>query len=301
VKTAVIDIGSNTLLLLVVDARGAAVVDECRFGRLGKGLDATGRLADASIAASLDICREYRAILDAHGVAQPIVIATQAVREAANGSDFARAAERILGAPIEIIAGEREAELALAAVRHTFPELAQVVVVDVGGASTEIIASDRGRLVSAVSVPIGAVRMTERHLHHDPPTADEIRALAADLDAQLAPLALPQRVPVVATAGTATTIAALVLELPAYDADAVTGVHVTRAVVEAQLGRLCAATIAERRVMRGMEPQRADVIAGGVAILARVMARLDATEIITCDRGIRWGRAYEAMSTAHTA
>jgi exopolyphosphatase/guanosine-5'-triphosphate,3'-diphosphate pyrophosphatase len=120
----VIDIGTNTLLLLIVDDAMRPIVDLCRFGRLGKGLDATGRLAEDAIAASLEICREYRRVLDDHGVAQPIVIATQASREAANAADFVGPAERILNAPIQVIAGEREAELAALAVARTFPELA---------------------------------------------------------------------------------------------------------------------------------------------------------------------------------
>ena len=104
---AVIDIGTNTLLLLIVDQAMHPLVDLCRFGRLGKGLDATGRLADDAIATSLEICREYRAVMDGCGVARPTVIATQAAREAANADDFLGPAQQILGAPIQVIAGER--------------------------------------------------------------------------------------------------------------------------------------------------------------------------------------------------
>src|SRR5215470_6510339 len=105
--TAVIDIGTNTLLLLIVDDAMRPLVDLCRFGRLGKGLDASGRLAPDAIANSLEICREYRRVMDEHGVAQPIAIATQATREARNAADFVGPAEQILGAPIRVIAGER--------------------------------------------------------------------------------------------------------------------------------------------------------------------------------------------------
>ncbi|HEY0476599.1 MAG TPA: hypothetical protein VGD37_03695 [Kofleriaceae bacterium] len=295
----VIDIGTNTLLLLIVDDAMRSVVDLCRFGRLGKGLDATGRLAEDAIAASLEICREYRRVLDDHGVAQPIVIATQAAREAANAADFVGPAERILSAPIQVIAGEREAELAALAVARTFPELApaRYLVVDVGGGSTEIITVAAGRVAAQVSLPIGAVRLTERHLRHDPPAPHEIAALTADIDRQLAPLELPHGVPVVGTAGTATTLAAVKLGLARYDAAAVTGLRLSRDTVAALLGRLLAATIAERKQISGIEPQRADVIAAGAAIFARILQRIDAPVLITCDRGIRWGVAYEAMST----
>ena len=301
--TAVIDIGTNTLLLLIVDDTMQPLADLCRFGRLGKGLDATGRLADESIANSLEICREYRAVLDQHGVATPVVIATQAAREAKNATDFVGPAEAILRAPIEVIEGRREAELAATAVARTFPDLStgRYLVVDVGGGSTELITVDRGRVEAEVSVPIGAVRMTERHLKHDPPAPEEIAALEADIDRHLAPLTLPRGVPVIGTAGTATTLAAVKLELTHYDPVAVTGLRISPRAMTALIGRLFAASVAERKQIPGIEAARADVIAGGAAIFARIIARVDAPVLITCDRGIRWGVAYERMSTGRGA
>jgi len=273
------------------------VVDRCRFGRLGQGLDATGRLADDAIARGLEICREYRRVLDAHGVTTPYVIATQATREATNARAFVAPAEAILRASIEVIAGEREAALAFTAVARTFPELAgsSYLVVDVGGGSTELITTDGTRVVSAVSVPIGAVRLTERHLHSDPPTHDQIRALDEDLERHLTSLALPVGVPVVGTAGTATTIASMKLGLTTWDPVAVTGLRVTPDEVSSILARLLAASVDERTAMAGVEPERADVIAAGVAIYASVLAHVGAPVMITCDRGIRWGLAYERL------
>ncbi|HEY0252128.1 MAG TPA: hypothetical protein VGC41_11415, partial [Kofleriaceae bacterium] len=225
-NTAVIDIGTNTLLLLIVDEKLQRVVDLCRFGRLGKGLDASGNLAAESIEKSLEICREYRAVLDEHGV-KPSIIATQALREAKNAHAFVDPAEQILGAKIETIAGEREAELAYKSVAQAFPDLAGTayVVVDVGGGSTEFIVTDGHRVVSAVSVPIGAVRLTERHLQADPPTHEQIRELEADIDRHLANLALPIDIPLIGTAGTATTMASIALGLAKYDPDNVTGLR----------------------------------------------------------------------------
>ena len=301
--TAVIDIGTNTLLLLIVDEALRPLVDLCRFGRLGKGLDATGRLGDDAIAASLEICREYRRVMDDHGVARPIVIATQAAREARNAADFVGPAEQILRAPIEVIAGEREAELAATAVARTFPELAaaRYLGVDVGGGSTEVITVDRGRVTAQVSMPIGAVRLTERHLRNDPPSAPEIAALTADIDRHLAALTLPRGLPVIGTAGTATTLAAIKLGLDPYDPAAVTGLRLSRDTVVMMLGRLLAASVAERKQVPGIEPERADVIAAGAAIFARILQGIDATVLIACDRGIRWGLAYEAMSIGGSA
>jgi exopolyphosphatase/guanosine-5'-triphosphate,3'-diphosphate pyrophosphatase len=297
VNTAVIDIGTNTLLLLIVDEKLRRVVDLCRFGRLGKGLDASGRLADEAVAKSLDICREYRAVMTEHGVARPHVIGTQALREAANAKDFVGPAQDILGAPIEIIEGAREAELAYLSVARTFPELGDscFVVVDVGGGSTELITANDGGVVSAVSVPIGAVRLTERYLESDPPAVGEALRLDDKIDRTLAPLELPAGVPVIATAGTATTMAAVSLALTTYDPDKVTGHRMTPEEVQSIRQRLFAATTAQRREMPGVEAPRADVIAAGVAIYHRVMHRIGAPYLITCDRGIRWGLAYELV------
>jgi len=295
VNRAVIDIGTNTLLLLIVDDQLHRVVDLCRFGRLGKGLDASGDLAEDSVAKSLEICREYRRVMDEHGVKTPAVIATQALREAKNARDFVAPAETILGATIEIIAGPREAELAFTSVAQAFPDLAGTpyVVVDVGGGSTEFIVTDGAKVVSAVSVPIGAVRLTERHLKHDPPAHREILELEADIDRHLAPLALPVGVPLIGTAGTATTMAAVALRLATYDPDKVTGLRLEPERIAELRDTMLAATTAERRAMPGVEPQRADVIAAGIAIYARALDRVHAPVMITCDRGIRWGLAYE--------
>lgn len=295
VNTAVIDIGTNTLLLLIVDEQSRRIVDLCRFGRLGKGLDASGNLAPEAIAKSLDICREYRAVMTEHGVDVPHVIGTQALREAANARDFVGPAEDILGARIEIIGGEREAQLAYLSVARTFPELSgsSFVVVDVGGGSTEVITAGPEGVVSAVSIPIGAVRLTERYLVSNPPAIGESLRLDDKIDRELASLELPAGVPVIGTAGTATTIAAFSLALATYDPDRVTGHRLTADEVRAIRQRLFAATTEQRLGMPGIEPQRADVIPGGVAIYDRIMQRIGAPVFIACDRGIRWGLVYE--------
>lgn len=302
-RTAVIDIGSNTLLLLVVEPTADGLrplVDLCRFGRLGKGLDATGALHAESIANSLEICREYRRVMDELGVQKKAIVGTAALREASNSKDFVGPAEEILGAPIEIIAGKREADLAFKSVQNTFPDLAgkPYVVVDVGGGSTEFVITDGTKVVNAISIPIGAVRLTERHLKSDPPTSEQQAALAADIDKAIAPVGLPRGITVIGTAGTATTMAAVKLGLAQYDPDAVTGLRISPEAIEAQLATLCAATVEQRKAIPGVVAQRADVIAAGVAIYARVVRAADAPVLITCDRGIRWGVAYECSAGA---
>lgn len=304
-RFAAVDIGSNTLLLLVVETTEAGELrarrDLCRFGRLGQGLDRSGRLAPEAIERSLAIAREYRAVLDEEApIAGLVALATQAVREAENAAELVAPAEEILGVPIQVVSGEREAELVFRSVVEAFPDLAagELVVVDVGGASTEFIVGRAGQVQSMTSVPIGAVRLSERHLKSDPATAEEARALIADIDGELARLSLPRGAALIGTAGTATTLASVAQNLRVYQADKVQGYRIGRAELERQLARYLEMTVAEKRHMPGLEPERADVIAGGAAIYARVASTMDAAQIITSDRGIRWGAVHELAAAA---
>jgi exopolyphosphatase / guanosine-5'-triphosphate,3'-diphosphate pyrophosphatase len=300
-RVAAVDIGSNTLLLLVAEASADGSLrplrDEVRFGRLSQGLDQSGLLAGEAIERSLAILSEYRQIMDADRVTRLAAVGTQALREAGNAGDFLDPAQEILGASIEVVDGEREAQLVYRSVVAAFPELAagDLVVADVGGGSTEIIVGRGGALRSLVSLPIGAVRLSERHLHGDPPTPEETRALLADIDRHLARLdaELAGSPALVGTAGSAASLASVEQKLRAYDPDRVQGFRLGRAALERQLARYLELTVAEKRRMPGLEPQRADVIAAGAAIYARLLVRLDAAELITSDRGVRWGVALE--------
>ena len=300
-----IDIGTNTLLLLVaeqcpgVSGRPGlrAIREEQRFGRLGKGLDQTGVLDSGAIGRSLDILREYRAIIDELGVAAVRVVGTQALREARNAADFVIPGETILGVSIEVIAGEREALLVHRAVAEWFPDLAgeTYVIADVGGGSTEVIVVSPAGLESFVSVPIGSVRLTERYLHADPPTTEQVTNLISGIDRALAGLSLPQGACLVGSAGTATTIASVERRLRQYDPALVQGFSLPRHAVERQLARYLELTLAERRRLVGLEPERADVIAAGVAIFTRLLDRLAAPRFIVNERGVRWGVAHEQL------
>jgi len=300
-RAAVVDIGTNTLLLLIAENRDGGVhvlADDCRFGRLGQGLDSTGNLAPEAIERSLAIVRDYRALMDQHGVTEVCVVATQALREAANAELFVAPAEKLFGASIDVIAGEREAELVHKAVAASLPQLAgqRILVVDVGGGSTEfILASDDG-VESYRSMKIGSVRHTERYFKDDPPTADQVQALIEDVDAVIVGLNLPTDVTVVGTAGTATSIASIELQLAQWDPDRVQGLAIPTPTVTSQLARLLELTNEQRRQLPGLEPKRADVVAAGVAIFARVLHHTVASELIVSDRGVRWGVLYELLN-----
>lgn len=299
-----VDIGTNTLLLLVVEARAAdgrtaldVLHEACEFGRLGKGLDDTGALSHDSIARSLDIAREYRRVIDELAVDRVCAVGTQALREATNAAEFVEPAQAILGVPIEVIGGEREAELVFGAVVESFPDLTDQVfaVADVGGGSTEIIvAAGTGKsIASLISLPIGSVRLHERHLRADPPTPAQVQALIADIDAALDQVDLPTGVCLVGTAGTATTIASVEMKLGSHDPERIQGFSMPVQAVERQLARYLERTVMERRHMPGLAPQRADVIAAGCAIYARILHRMQASSFRISDRGVRWGLAHE--------
>jgi exopolyphosphatase / guanosine-5'-triphosphate,3'-diphosphate pyrophosphatase len=298
-RIATLDIGTNTILLLVTEPGAGGgletVRERCEFARLGQGLDASGAIAGEALERGLGVLRDYRAVCDQLGVERIAAVGTQALREAKNARDFLEPAREILGAPVEVIAGEREAELVYRAVSESFPALARdrLVVADVGGGSTEVTVAERGQVSWYRSVPIGAVRMSERHLKGDPPTAEQCRAMIADVDRALAELDLPAGAPLVAVSGTATTMAAVELRLREYAPDRVHGYRLAPAVVDRQLARYLELTVEERRRLPGMEPKRADVIAGGACIFSRLLARIGSDDLIVSDRGVRWGLAYE--------
>jgi exopolyphosphatase/guanosine-5'-triphosphate,3'-diphosphate pyrophosphatase len=297
-RIAVVDIGTNTLLLLIAEAEGGEltrVYEDCQFGRLGKGLDGSGNLSPESIQASLSIARYYRSKMDELHVARVAVVGTQALREAGNRDLFVGPAEKLFGSEIQVIPGEREAELVALSVARSMPELADqtFVIADVGGGSTEIIVSEGGEVTWWDSLPIGSVRFKERHLADDPPTADQSSAMIRDIDAALDPIELPTGVPLVGTAGTATSIASVHLRLAKFDPDRLQTVEIPPAEVERQLARHLELDTSGRRQLPGMEPERADVIPAGVAIFARLLHKLEAPVFIASDRGVRWGLAYE--------
>lgn len=300
-RVASVDIGTNTILLLVAEAMPSGdlrrVADLCRFARLGQGVEGRKELGSDAIARSLEILTEYREIARREGAERIAAVGTQALREAQNASEFLEPARARLGAKVEVITGEREAALVFAAVRASMPASptdAPLVVADVGGGSTEIIVGEPGGAVTSFSsLPIGAVRLTERHLRSDPPRDDEVRTLTADIDDALSARPIPDGARLVATAGTATTLAAVSRALQEYDPDAIDGTVLAAADIDRELERLVGLSTDERRGLPGMQPERADVIAAGAAIFARLVHRAGASSMTVSDRGVRWGLAHE--------
>jgi len=288
------DIGTNTLLMLICDGV-RRVEDHADIVRLGEGLDKTGRLSEAAMAraeATLARLVERAASL---GVTRARAVGTEALRKAANGAEFVARADRLLGkigGKLEIIDGEREARLSFLAVSASFPALrGPRTVVDIGGGSTEVLVGD-ATVDAALSVPIGSVRLTERLLHHDPPTADERRALRAAVDEALAQTPRPAG-ELVGIAGTVTTLAAMSLGMTDYDGERVHGSRITRDWLVAAVEKLGETAVADRKRTPGLDPRRADVIYAGAVILLAMVERAGVESVLVSDRGIRWGLVYE--------
>ena len=304
---AAVDCGTNTIKLLVADldpATGAEVehVREARMVRLGQDVDRTGRLADEALARVFAAVEEYAAIVAEHEVDVVRFCATSAARDASNADVFAAGVVERLGVEPEVVSGAEEAQLSFAGATRALGEApAPWLVVDIGGGSTELVIGDRhGDVRAGHSLDIGSVRMTERHLHGDPPTGAEVDAAAAEVERALdtlpsygVDLSTPRTV--VAVSGTGLTVAAAVLELPALDREAVDRAAVPVQAVHEAAHRLLAMTVAERRALPYMQPGRADVIGAGALILDRVLRRTPVHEMRTSVSdildGIAWSRA----------
>ncbi|HEY8583869.1 MAG TPA: Ppx/GppA family phosphatase, partial [Capillimicrobium sp.] len=280
-RVAVVDVGTNSTRLLVADVDGAgraAVVDRrSKVTRLGEGVDATGRLADAAMDRVRAVLADYRALTDAAGAARDRAVLTSAVRDAANGDAFTAEVRDRFGFDARELSGDEEARLSyLGATAHRSRAEATLVV-DVGGGSTELVVGAGDDLLFHVSTQAGVVRQSERHLRGDPPSAGELAALTADARAVFAAAvpdaaaALPRAA--IGVAGTATSLAAIELGVEPYDPARVEGHVVTLAACEAQRDRLAAMTNAERRALPGLHPDRASVIVAGAVLLVEALRR----------------------------
>ena len=283
---AAIDIGTNTTRLIVAKVSGSSLEELDRrttITRLGEGVDKSGSLSEAGIERVFETLAGYREIVDELGADRALALATSAVRDASNGGDFLKDVESRFGFRVRLLSGSEEALLAFrgATIGRTLTE--PVLVVDIGGGSTELIVGDANGPSFHVSLDIGAVRLTERYLHGDPPTPAELEHCATIVRELLL-----DRIPTgvlrepraaIGNAGTITTIAALDQHLPAYDRELVHGYSISRHAVREQYARLAALPLSERRLVPALEPERAPVIVAG-AIVCRELLDVFALEAI---------------------
>jgi exopolyphosphatase/guanosine-5'-triphosphate,3'-diphosphate pyrophosphatase len=304
-RAGAVDCGTNSVRLLVADVDGDALRDvhrEMRVVRLGAGVDETGRLAPEALERTFAALRDYASICLETGVERLRMVATSATRDAANAGDFVAGCAAILGVAPEVVSGAEEARLSF---RGATAELAgfaaPYVVCDIGGGSTELVLGTDGVAQSA-SVDVGCVRLTERRLPSDPPTPREIDAATADVHAAFD--AVDETVDVAAgrtflgLAGSVTTVAALALELPAYDPHAIHLARIPALAVEEVTALLLRSTRAERAALPVMHPGRVDVIAAGALVLREAMRRWNVPEVVASERDILDGIAYSLADAA---
>jgi exopolyphosphatase/guanosine-5'-triphosphate,3'-diphosphate pyrophosphatase len=304
-RVAAIDCGTNSIRLLIaqVGADGTLVDLDRRMQvvRLGQGVDATGVLAPEALARTFEAAREYAAAIAAADVDGVRVVATSATRDASNRAEFEVAMAEIFGVAPEVVPGEVEAALSFAGATNGLAAAglaAPYLVVDIGGGSTEFVLGTEAPVASR-SVDVGCVRMRERRLLDDPPTAEQIAAATADIDAAIAAAAevvpLGGAASLIGVAGTVTTLTAIALGLQHYDAEAIHRARVPAAKVRAIATRLLGLSRAERAAIPVMHPGRVDVIAAGALVLERVLAATGAEELIASEHDILDGIAASVL------
>lgn len=291
---AVIDIGSNSVLLLLgsraEDGALTIVQDLARVARLSQGVAASGRLHPEAIARTLAVLREYRALADAHGVAVEDLqaVATEGLRMAANPEDFLEPAARVLGRPVRLISGDEEARLSYRSVALESPPDQPLRVLDIGGASTELVVGRGLEVHGAFSHPVGSVRLSERFIDSDPPSPAALRAIEAAVRESLARQPLPPHEELVGLAGTVTTVGALTLGLQVYDRDRVDGLRLEIERVRALRDELAHWPLERLQAVPVLGKGRADVVVTGVTILLTVLEHCGARILLIRDRGLRY-------------
>ena len=291
---AAIDCGTNSTRLLV--ARGAGPDKEplARINtitRLGRGVDATGKLERTAIEATVAVLREYREVCDAHGVERLRVTATSAARDAANRDEFFDAAESVLGVRPELLTGEEEARLSfLGATAELDPTDGPFLVVDIGGGSTEFILGT-SEIESSTSIDIGCVRFLEQYIEHDPPQPEELHACISVTEAWMEDVA--RRMPdlgsaktFVGLAGTVTTMAAVELGLLEWDRNAIHHFRFEREAIEDVFRTLATEPLEDRKHNPGLEEARADVIVAGACIFVAIVRWLGVDECLVSESDI---------------
>lgn len=300
-RVAAIDIGTNTVLLLVAEQRATleAVREVATITRLGEGVDKTRTLSPDAIQRTNACLDAYAAIVRDEGVSEVAVVGTSAMRDA-GGGDAVRAHVRAkFGVEARTISGEEEARLTFAGALSGMPipdDAGDVMVFDIGGGSTEVVRGDpRTRAIGfSESFDVGSVRMTERFVRNDPPTDAEQGAIATHARAIFGAVPRPAPTPwVVGIAGTVTTLAAVSLGMTSYDSARVHGLTLPVTDVAGVVRRLAKMPLSERQRVPGLEPKRADVIVAGGQIALSFLETVGATKLTVSDRGVRWGLAAE--------
>ena len=309
-RVAVVDLGTNSTRLLIADVepsgdgarpRLTEVEKRTVVTRLGQDVDATGSLQDEAIERVVEVLAEYRGLIDEHGAERTVAVLTSAVRDADNGEAFTERVRDEFGLDAQTISGEQEARLTFLGATSERPADAPepVVVIDIGGGSTEYVVGEGGELRFHVSTQSGAVRQTERHVRTDPPARDEVDAMSEEvrslIEAEVPADVRQMTRAAIAVAGTATSLAAIDQKLEPYDPARVHGYVLSLERAREALEMLAAMTDEERRNLPGLHPARAPAIVAGATHLVQALEafNLDSTEVSEHD--LLRGAALEAV------
>ncbi len=301
-RCASIDVGTNAVLLLVMESNGQLVElhDAATITRLGEGLLASGRLIPPAMERTVKALEEYRRVIDRFGVETVVCYGTSALREAVNRDEFMETVQRRTGIKVRVFSEYEEAYYTYLSVKDD-PLIKgdELLVVDIGGGSTELTRGDRRRFLDYVSLPIGTVKLTERFISHDPPCPEEIERLSAFVREQVSPGRVGLRPAesgnrsIVGMAGTVTTLAAIILGLDAFDKERIHGVDISLLSLREWRQRLLGMTAAERKVLPGMAPGREDLLPQGVLLMEEIVAAFGAEQFTVSTAGARYGVLYE--------
>jgi len=303
---AVVDIGSNSIRLLIADKTDDGEITEldrqANVTRLGQGVDKSNKLADEAIERTYKVLADYAKRIDDHECDERIAVLTSAVRDSDNGQEFAQTIEQRYGLTPYVLKGDEEARLTyLGATSERDPaDTTPTLVVDIGGGSTELIVGAGPELRFRVSTQAGVVRQTERHLPDDPPTQTQMDALAEDVRKILADI-VPAEIRTavkrgIAVAGTATSLAAIAQHLDPYDPEKVHGYELSTDECDRILGELSAMPLEQRRRVPGLHPDRAPTIIAGVMIFKEVVRIFGLTKIEVSEHDILRGAALGLTS-----
>lgn len=298
-KCGAIDIGTNTILLVVAerDDENRAfrdVVDMSTIVRLGEGLANSGRLSGPAMSRAMEGLKRYADIAASHGVERLFCVGTAALREAANSRDFLASVKDAFGFDVEIISARDEAHYTYLSVRDDHAVRASVMtIIDIGGGSTEVITATDRDFGGYVSLPMGSVRLTDAFVSHDPPIGEEIDRVIAYIREHLPAVACRHGSTLVGTAGTVTNIAAIVAGIGTYDKGIVHGFVIGLGQLKALIASLTRLTSDERRRVTGMEPGREDVIVQGAVILREIMEHGGFDRVKVSTAGVSYGVIYE--------
>lgn len=306
-RSAFIDVGTNAVLCLIADIRDTGrfrVLDDLAdIARLGEGVDQSGEIGAAGEERAMAVLARYRERCRDLGVEEIIAVGTSALRDAKNSAAVRGRIRAALGIDIQVITGAEEARYSFLAVQRGLSLVGhELLVIDIGGGSTEFILGNDSGVTRALSIDVGSVRLTERFLHSDPVLAEEVAAMGAAIETDLAPIAeqvarLDCTLTLVGIAGTFTTLAAIERKLARYSHSQVHGSVLTLAEVKRQVALLQAKSVAERKQIVGLEPKRADVIYAGAYLIEKIMESLAAGQVIVSDQGVRYGLLHEVATS----